>query len=72
MKCKKSIRICGLYYKHIMIVKYNYSIINKLKASLTDDTRVIIYDPHMFIEQDTGCVFTPLWNVVTLALLTLL
>jgi hypothetical protein len=68
MKCKKSIRICGLYYKHIMIVEYNCSIINKLKASITDDARVIIYDCHTCIVQDTGCVFTPLWNVVTLAL----
>ena len=29
-------------------------IVNKLDASLTDDTRVIIYDRHMFIVQSTG------------------
>jgi hypothetical protein len=29
-------------------------VINKLEASLTDDTRVIIYDHHMFIAQATG------------------
>jgi hypothetical protein len=27
---------------------------NKLEASLTDDTRVVIYDHHMFIVQATG------------------
>jgi hypothetical protein len=37
-----------------MIVNYASSSVNKLKASLNDDTRVIIYDPHMFIVQDTG------------------
>jgi hypothetical protein len=44
----------GLYYKHIMIVNYASSIINKLKALVTDDTRVIIYDRHVFIVQATG------------------
>jgi hypothetical protein len=33
-------------------------VVNKLKASLTDNERVIIYDCHMFIEQATG-VFVP-------------
>ena len=43
----------GMYYKHITIVNYNSSIINKLGASLTDDARVIIYNCHMFIVQAT-------------------
>ncbi len=42
-----------LYYKHITIVIDDSSKINKLKDSLTDDTRVIIYDRHMFIVQAT-------------------
>jgi hypothetical protein len=45
---------CDLYYKHIMIVNYDSSIVNKFGASLTDDTRVIIYDCHTFIVQATG------------------
>ncbi len=28
-------------------------IISKFEASLTDDTRIVIYDHHMFIEQAT-------------------
>ncbi len=44
-------RTSSLYYKHIMIVNYDSSIINKLGASLTDDNRVVIYDRHMFIVQ---------------------
>ncbi len=39
-----------------MIVNYASSGINKLKASLNDDARVIIYDHHMFIVQATGLV----------------
>ena len=42
-----------LYYKHVMIVNYASSDVNKLKASLNDDARVIIYDRHMFIVQAT-------------------
>jgi len=41
--------ICGLYYKHIMIVNYDSGIVNKLRASFTDDARIVIYDCHMFI-----------------------
>ncbi len=44
---------CGLYYKHVTIVNYASSSINKLKASLNDDARVVIYDHHMFIAQAT-------------------
>ncbi len=41
-------------YKHVMIVNYASSGVNKLKASLNDNARVIIYDHHMFIVQATG------------------
>jgi hypothetical protein len=34
----------GLYYKYIMIVNNDSSVVNKFGASLTDATRVIIYD----------------------------
>jgi hypothetical protein len=47
-------RNCGLYYKHVTIVNYTSSGVNKLKASLNDDTRVVIYDRNMFIVQPTG------------------
>jgi hypothetical protein len=47
-------KISGLYYKHMTIVNYTSSIDSKLEALLTDDTRVIIYDRHMFIVQATG------------------
>ncbi len=46
----------GLYYKHVMIVNYASSSVTKLKASLNDNARVVIYDCHMFIVQDTGAV----------------
>ncbi len=36
-----------------MIVNYDFSIINRLGATLTDDARVVIYDRHMFIVQAT-------------------
>jgi hypothetical protein len=44
----------GLYYKPMTIVHDDFRAIHKLEASLTDDTRVIIYDHHMFIVQSTG------------------
>ncbi len=44
----------GLYYKHMTIVNYASSIVNKLEAFLTDDARVIIYDRHVFIVQATA------------------
>ncbi len=44
----------GLYYKHITIINYDSSVINKFGASLTDDARVIIYDHNMFIVQATN------------------
>ncbi len=44
----------GLYCKHITIENYNSRVVNKFEASLTDDARVVIYDRHTFILQDTG------------------
>jgi hypothetical protein len=46
--------VSGLYYKHVTIVNYASSSVNKLNASLNDDARVIIHDHHMFIVQVTG------------------
>ncbi len=43
----------GLYYKPMMIVNDDSRVINKLEASLNDDTRVVIYDHHMCIVQAT-------------------
>ncbi len=36
------------------IINYNSRGVNKLKASLNDNARVVIYDHHMFIVQVTG------------------
>jgi hypothetical protein len=47
--------ISGLYYKNVMIVNYASSGVNKLRALLNDDARVVIYDHHMFIVQATDC-----------------
>jgi len=58
----------GLYYKHTMIVNYASSIINKLEALLTDDTRVIIYDRHVFIVQATGASVINLCGLIFKAL----
>ncbi len=44
----------GLYYKPIMIVNDDSSIISKLETSLIEHARVVIYDRHMFIVQATG------------------
>ncbi len=44
------LRLCGLYYKHNMIVNDDSSIANKFEALLTEDNRILIYDHHMFIE----------------------
>jgi hypothetical protein len=49
-------KISGLYYKHIVTVNYDSSIVSKLGASLTDDARVVIYDCHMFKVQATYSV----------------
>ncbi len=45
---------CGLYYNPMTIVNEDSRVINKLKTSLTDDARAVIYDHHMFIVQATG------------------
>ncbi len=42
-----------------MIINYTSSVVNKLKALLTDDARVIIYDRHVFIVQATAA-----WHAV--------
>ncbi len=43
----------GLYYKPIMIINDDSSIVNILETSVTDDASVVIYDRHMFIVQAT-------------------
>jgi hypothetical protein len=55
--------ISGLYYKHIMIVNDDTSVINKFEASLIDDARVVIYNCYMFIVQATGIfrIYRYLW-----------
>jgi hypothetical protein len=45
----------GLYYKHITIINDDSRVINKLETSLTDNSRVVNYDHHVFIAQATGC-----------------
>ncbi len=50
--------LCGLYYKHLAIINDDSSVIKKLGALLTDDSRVVINDRHMFILQPSG-VKTP-------------
>ncbi len=49
----------GLYYKLMTIVNDDSGDVNKLEASLTDDTIVVIYDRHMFIVQATALRTTP-------------
>jgi hypothetical protein len=46
--------ISGLYYKYMTIINYASSGVNKLRASLNDDARVVVYDHRMFIVQATG------------------
>jgi hypothetical protein len=48
----------GLYYKHITVVNYDSSVVNKCVASLSDDARVIIYDRHVFVVQATAVQLT--------------
>jgi hypothetical protein len=40
----------------MMIINDDARIVNKLDASLTDNSRVVIYERHMFIVQATGVV----------------
>jgi hypothetical protein len=46
-------KTCGLYFKHVTIVNDASSSVKKLKASLNDAARGIIYERHMFIVQAT-------------------
>ncbi len=48
------IDLSGLNDKPMTIVNDDSRVVNKLEASLTDNTRAIIYDRHMFIVQATG------------------
>jgi hypothetical protein len=41
------------------IVNDDSRVITKLETSLTEDTRVVIYDRHIFIVQATACVMSP-------------
>ncbi len=43
----------GLYCKHVTIINYASSSVNKLRASLNDNARVIIYDRYILIVQAT-------------------
>ena len=52
------LHISGLYYKPMKIVNDDARVVNKLKALLTDDARVVIYDCHIFVVQATAYVFT--------------
>ncbi len=45
---------CGLYCEPMTLVNDDARVVNELEASLTDETRVVIYDRHMFIVQATG------------------
>jgi hypothetical protein len=47
-------------YKPMKIVNDDARVVNKLEASLTVDTRVVIYNRHMFIVQAAGFVFITL------------
>ena len=60
--------ICGQYYKHITIINYDSSIVNKFVPSLTDNTRVIIYDHHMFVLQASGVNFINIFHACNLQL----
>jgi hypothetical protein len=50
-----TLKISGLYYKPMTIVNNDSRVTAKLETSVTDDTRVVIYDHHMFIVQATEC-----------------
>ncbi len=45
---------CDLYYKHVMIVNDDSSILSKWSFKLNDDPRAVIYDCHKFIIQATA------------------
>jgi len=57
-----TLKISGLYYKPMMIVNNDSRVITKRETSVTDDTRVVIYDHHMFIVQATErCIEKFIW-----------
>ncbi len=72
--------VCGLYYKHVMIVNDDSSVVSKWSFKLIADPRVVIYDRHRFIIQATDDIvpasFLPIslldyvivWNYDTLQL----
>jgi hypothetical protein len=45
----------------MMIINDDSRVSNKLKASLTEDARVVIYDCHMFIVRATGIIKRVSW-----------
>ncbi len=45
----------GLYYKHLTIVNYDSSVINKGSFKLIYDARVVIYNCNWLIIQATDC-----------------
>jgi hypothetical protein len=51
------------------IVNDNSRVVNKLEASLTDDTKVIIYNRHMVLVQATGLGLLGLPCLIILALI---
>ena len=53
LNVRKELLSSGLYYKHVTIVTYASSSVNKLKASLNDAARGVIYVRHVFIIQAT-------------------
>ncbi len=55
----------------MMIVNDNSRVVNKLEASLIDDSRVIIYDRHVFIVQATALGVTKVTNTKDILLLKL-
>ncbi len=45
------------HYKPLTIINDDSRVVNKLESSLNDNTRVVIYDCHMFIVQSTEAEF---------------
>ncbi len=46
--------LCGMYYKHMMIINDDYSVVIKWSFKLIDAARGVSYDRHMFIVQAAG------------------
>jgi len=51
-----ALKISGLYYKHKMIANDDSSIVSKWSSKLIDDSRVLLYDRHMFIVLATAFI----------------